>query len=42
MGIRDDYFTDVPPDADGHQARTAREDIIELITGDRPDRDVFD
>lgn len=42
MGIRDDYFTDVPPDANDQQARTAWQDIIELITGDRPDGDVFD
>jgi len=42
MGIRDDYFTDVPPDVSDQQARGAWADILELINGRRPDEAVFD
>ena len=38
LGIRDDYFTDVPPDANNQQARAAWADILELINGQRPMR----
>lgn len=42
LGIRDDYFTDVPPDATNQQARTAWADILELTRGQRPNEAVFD
>ncbi len=42
LGIRDDYFTDIPPDANDQQARAAWADILELINGQRPDEAVFD
>ncbi|MFB3106225.1 MAG: hypothetical protein ACE1ZA_15075 [Pseudomonadales bacterium] len=42
LGIRDDYFTDIPPDANDQQARAAWANILELINGQRPDEAVFD
>ena len=42
LGIRDDYFTDIPPDASDQLARAAWADILELINGQRPDEAVFD
>jgi hypothetical protein len=42
LGIDQDYFCDIPPDSDARPAREVWADIVELITGDRPDARVFD
>ena len=41
LGIRDDYFTDVPPDPNDQQARAAWADIVEIASGQRPDEAVI-
>jgi hypothetical protein len=42
LGIDDDYFCDVPPDADARPPREVWADIVALIRGQRPDAHVFD
>jgi hypothetical protein len=41
LGIRNNYFIDVPPEATIEQARTAWANIVERMSGTRPDESVF-
>jgi hypothetical protein len=41
MGIHGDYFIDVPPDATDRQAREAWANIVERVSGIRPDPNLF-
>ncbi len=42
MGITEDYFLDIPPDSDQRPACKVWADLIELLSGQRPDEAVFD
>ncbi len=42
MGVEQDYFVDIPPDSDERSPQFVWADLIELITGQRPDPAVFD
>lgn len=41
LGIDRDYFIDIPPDGDERPPRIVWADLIELVTGERPDPAVF-
>ncbi len=41
-GVARDYFVDVPPDPDFRAPRSVWADLVELITGSRPNEAVFD
>jgi hypothetical protein len=42
LGIEKDYFIDIPPDGDERPPRIVWADLVELITGTRPNPAVFD
>lgn len=42
LGIDTDYLIDIPPDVDGASAAHIWADLIELVSGERPDESVFE